>query len=413
MTDHHDELEFELPTAGKRSRARIAIAIAGSVAVAFGFGYLQHRRAHAEVAEVHPRVVPKVEVIKPAAVASDRALVLPGIARALEETKIFARVTGYVRRWLVDIGDKVTAGQVLAEIDIPDVDAQLAQARAQLAAARAAAKQAMAQRDYSAQNRSRYETLADQKLISKSQVEQTQAQAKTDEATVAAAESNIAAQQANVQRLVELQSFAKVTAPFAGTITTRAIDRGTLISDAAQTPMFTLVATDPLRVFVDVPQTMATAITLDSAAVVTAREFPGRKFPGKITRAAGALDPELHVMTTEIRVPNSDGALLPGMYVQAALELAVPHRVVEIPATALYNDSQGLRVAVVDAQNIVHFAPITIEADTGSALRIATGLTGDERVLKVAVPSLVDGDAVEVVAASAASGSASAAHGGS
>lgn len=401
MTDRHDELDFELPAAAKLSRVAIGGVIAACIAVAFGIGYVQRRNANQAVAAVQPVTAVKVEVTKPSEVASDRALVLPGVVRPLEETTIVARTTGYVRRWLADIGDKVAAGQVLAEIDIPEVDAQLAQARAQLAAARAAVKQAAAQRDFATQNRTRYESLADQKLVSKSQVEQTQAQAATDEASVAAAESNTTAQEANVRRLVELQRFAKVTAPFAGTITTRTIDRGTLISDAAQTPMFTLVATDPLRVFVDVPQGVALGIKSDSAATVTAREFPARSFAGKVTRTAGALDPELHVMTAEIQVPNGDGALLPGMYVRVAIELDVPHRVLEIPATALYSDSQGLRVAIVDAKTTIHFAPITIEADMGTTLRIATGLTGDERVVKVAQPSLVEGDTVEVVAAPA------------
>jgi RND family efflux transporter MFP subunit len=146
-------------------------------------------------------------------------------------------------------------------------------------------------------------------------------------------------------------------------------------------------------------------------ATVTCREFPGRKFPGKITRSAGALDPDLHTMTTEIQVPNPDGTLLPGMYVTAELTLPVPHRVVEIPATALYNDAQGLRVAVVDAQQKAHFAPITIERDTGATLQVATGLGGDERVVTIAVPGLAEGDPLEVgEAGSAAPGAGSGVH---
>ncbi|HEX5059490.1 MAG TPA: efflux RND transporter periplasmic adaptor subunit, partial [Kofleriaceae bacterium] len=239
-------------------------------------------------------------------------------------------------------------------------------------------------------------TLADQKLVSKAQVEQQQAQAATDEATVSAAESNVVAQEANVRRLVELQGFAKVSAPFAGTITARTIDRGTLVGEGGATPMFTLVATDPVRVFIDVPQSVAPSVKVGTDAAVTVREYAGRAFAGKVTRAAGALDPELHVMSTEIQVPNTDNALLPGMYVQVALTLAVPHRVLEIPSTALYSDAQGLRVATVDAQQRIKFAPITIERDTGQSLWIATGLTGDERILKIAVPTLLDGDAVEI-----------------
>src|SRR5262249_52014999 len=158
-------------------------------------------------------------------------------------------------------------------------------ARAQLAAAQATVKQATAQRDFAKSSSARYETLADQKLVSKSAVEQQQAQAATDEATVAAAESNVVAQQANVRRLQDLQGFAKVASPFAGTITARSIDRGTLVGDGG-TPMFDLVATDPVRIFVDVPQSVAPSVRVGTDAGVTVREYAGRAFAGKVTRSA-------------------------------------------------------------------------------------------------------------------------------
>jgi membrane fusion protein, multidrug efflux system len=391
-----EDLGFELPAAAKTSRTGIVIVLAVLAGIGFVFGYMQHKKAHGDTALPHGEAAVKVDVVKPTTLTSDRALAVPGVTKALEETKIFPRTTGYVRRWLVDIGDHVKEGQLLAEIDVPDLDAQLSQARAQLASSRAAVKQAMAQRDYTKQNSARYQTLADQKLVAKNQVEQTQAQAATDEATVMANEANVVAAEANVRRLSDLQNFAKVTAPFAGTITTRSIDRGALLTDNATTPMYTLVATDPIRVFIDVPQTIAANIQPGIEAAVTVRELPNRTFAGKVTRSARTLDPDLHTMSTEIQVPNPDGVLLPGMYVQAALNLSVPHKVVEIPATALYNDSQGLRVAVVDAQNKIHFAPITIERDTGATLWVATGLSGDEKLIKVAVPALVEGDIVDV-----------------
>ncbi|MEP6859259.1 MAG: efflux RND transporter periplasmic adaptor subunit [Deltaproteobacteria bacterium] len=394
--DKPEDLGFELPAAGSTSKVGIVVVLAVLVAAGLAFRFLDHRSARGDTAVPRGESALKVDVIKPNMLVSSSALSLPGVARSFEETKIYPRTTGYVRRWLVDIGDKVSEGQLLAEIDTPDLDAQLSQARAQLAQAAAAVKQYEAQRNFSKQNTTRYQNLADQKLVSGSQLEQTQAQALTDEATVAAAQSNVAAQQANVRRLVDLQGFAKVTAPFAGTITTRSIDRGSLLTDTGTTPMYTLVATDPIRVFIDVPQTVAASMKVGTEAEVTVRELPNRKFSGKIARSAGSLDPDLHTMSTEIDVPNADSALLPGMYVQTALTLPVPHKVVEIPATALYSDSQGTRVAVVDAQNKAHFVPITIERDTGATLWVATGLTGDEKLVKVAVPSLLDGDTVEV-----------------
>lgn len=393
-----EDLGFSLPVAARASRLTVVVVIAVVVGAAFAFGYFRQRKAHGEVPPLSTEITAqRVEVLKAAELKSDRALSLPGEVRPLEQTQIYARVTGYVRSWKVDIGDKVTAGQLLAEIDTPEVDAQLSQARAQLAVARSAVTQASAQRDYSKSNSARTAGLADQQLVAKAQVEQTQAQAATDEAIVNSAKSNVAAQEANVRRLQDLQQFSKVVAPFAGTVTTRSIDRGALVRDGATTPLFTVVATDPVRIFVDVPQSIASSVRNDTPATITVREL-GKKFEGKVTRSAGALDPDLHTMTTEIQVPNPDGALLPGMYVQAALNLAVPHRVLELPATALYNDAQGVRVATVDANNRVKYVAITIERDTGSTVQIAGGLTGDERIIKIAVPSLLDGDVVEVVA---------------
>jgi RND family efflux transporter MFP subunit len=415
-----DDLGFSLPQPARSSRLVVVLVVAGIAGAAFAFGYLRRSGAAGGAAggaggEAGPV---RVEVVKPAKLAGDRALDLPGVARPLEETRIYPRVSGYVRRWAVDIGDKVTAGQLLAEIDAPEVDAQLAQAKAQLAQARAAVGQTLAQRDLSKANAERIATLSGQQLVSKAQVEQAAAQAATDEANLAAAHSAVAAQEANVRRLGELAAFARVTAPFAGTVTTRSVDRGSLVSEGNATPMFTVVATDPVRVFIDVPQSIAPSVKPGIAVTILVRELGDKKLEGTVSRAAGALDPELHTMTTEVRVPNPDGALLPGMYVRAQLKLPVPAPVFEIPATSLYSDSQGLRVAVVGADSRIKLVPITIERDTGSTLHVATGLTGGERILKLALPWLPAGSLVEAVspppppspaAGSAASGSASAA----
>ncbi|HEY1556667.1 MAG TPA: efflux RND transporter periplasmic adaptor subunit [Kofleriaceae bacterium] len=396
-----EDLGFELPPPATASRGRVLVIVVLLAAGAFAFGWSQRRKPHGDaIAATGDSGAVRVEVMTPKVLDSSEALVLPGVVKPLEEAKIYPRTAGYVKKWNVDIGDKVKDGQVLAEIDAPDVDAQLAQARAQLAQAEAALQQAKAQAEYSKANADRNVTMAQQQLIAKATLEQAQSAAKVDSATVSADLANIASMEANVRRLSDLVGFQKVTAPFAGTITSRTIDRGNLVGDPTTgntaTPMFTLVATDPVRVFVDTPQTVAPTVKQGGDAIVTAREFAGRKFAGKITRAADALDPELHTMTTEIDVPNADGTLLPGMYVSAQLSLAVPHHVVEIPATALYNDSQGVRVATVDAHARAHFVTIGIERDTGATLWIATGLTGAEKLVKIAVPTLSEGDPVEV-----------------
>ncbi len=410
----NDDLGFELPAPVKSSRTRVVAVFAIVVGGAFVVGYTQHHKARGATPTTSDAAGSvRVELITAKTLSSDRALSLPGVVKPLEETKIYPRASGYVRKWNVDIGDKVKEGQLLAEIDTPELDAQIAQARAQLASAKASVKQATAQRDYAKSSAARYETLAGQKLVAQAQVEQQQSEAQTGEANVNAAESNVTAQEANLKRLIDTKSFAHVTAPFAGTITTRSVDRGSLVQENGTTPMFTLVATDPVRVFVDVPQSVAPSIKPGAEAQLTVREYGDRTFTGKVTRSSGALDPELHIMQTEIQVPNSDGALIPGMYVQAALSLPVPHRVLEIPATALYTDAQGVRIATVDAQNRVHYVPITIERDTGATLWVATGVTGDERIVKIAVPSLAEGDLVDVaVAKTASAGSAAPAAGG-
>jgi len=402
-----EDLGFTLPVPPRASRIRVVAVIAIVVAGGFALGFRQRSKAHGLVATASEASsagarAARVQVIKPQMVESTQALALPGTVRALEQIKLYPRVTGYVKRWLVDIGDKVAAGQLLAEIDIPDLEAQIAQARAQSAQAQAAVKQVIAQRDFSRSNSQRYTTLADQQLVSKSQVEQLQSQAQADEASLAASQSNVVAQQANLKRLTETAAFARVVAPFAGTITSRSIERGDLVTEGKASELYTLAATDPVRVFVEVPQSVAPSVRAGIEVKLAVREFPGRSFTGKVTRSAGALDPDIHTMTTEVQIPNGDGTLLPGMYVQAQLSLPVPHRAFEIPATALYSDAQGLRVAVVSAQHQAHFATITIERDTGATLQIATGLTGDERVVKIAVPGLAEGDPLEVLEAPAA-----------
>lgn len=395
--DQPEDLGFELPPPSRTSRTGVIVVLAVLVGGGVAFGLMQRSRAHSRVeAPSGETKAIRVDVIKPAVVDSNRALALPGTVRALEQTKIYPRVTGYVRKWYADIGDKVKAGQLLVEIETPELDAQIAQARAQIAQTQAAVNQVAAQRDYSKSNTARYSSLADQQLVSKQQVEQTQAQAQTDEASVVSAQSNVVAAQANLRRLIETQGFNRIVAPFAGTVTTRNIERGDLVSETKTVELYTIAAIDPIRVFIEVPQTVAASIQPGSDAQLTVREFPGRKFAGKVTRSAGALDPDLHTMTTEIQIPNPDGALMPGMYVQAALEFPVPHRVLEIPSTALYSDAQGLRVAVVDAQHKAKFVPITLESDTGATLRVATGLTGDEQMIKIAVPGLVEGDPLEI-----------------
>jgi RND family efflux transporter MFP subunit len=401
-----DDLGFALPEPAKMSPLKaivIFVLIAAVIGGAFFAAYLPRRRERAALeqstnAQLQSR--PRIDVVTPVVLTSDHALTLPGSVKPLEETVIYSRADGYVRKWLVDIGDKVTEGQLLAELDTPELDQQLVQARAQLAQAEAGVAQAMANRDFSKSNLERYKRLAADTLASQQDLDQKQAQAQVDEASVAVAQANSGSQRANIDRLQQLKAFARVTAPFAGRVTARMVDRGALVTAGSSTPMFKIAATDPVRVFINVPQDVAPSVRNDAPASVTVREYPSRVFDGKVSRAAGALDPITRTMSTEVRIPNGDDALLAGMYAEVALTLATPHKVFELPVTALMNDAKGLRVAIVGDDDTVRFVKVVVERDTGATVQISTGLDGSERVVKLANAAITEGTEVEVVTGS-------------
>jgi len=396
-----DDLGFALPSPATFTPARAAIVIglaAALAAAAFFAGWLpkKHARAALEEDTRAQNDVPRVQLIVPKLGTSDRSLTLPGSVQPVEETVLYPRASGYVHSWSHDIGDHVKEGDVLAEIETPELDQELIQAKAQLAQAEAGVLQAQANDTFSKTNLDRYKRLTPAGLASEQDLEQKGAQAKVDEANVAVARANVEAQRANIQRLVRLKSFARVTAPFAGTVTLRSVDRGALVSAGNATPLFKVANVDPVRVFVQMPQDVASGVQVDVPAQVTIREFPGRTFEGKVTRSAGALDVGTRTMTTEVRVPNPKNELMPGMYAQVALSLAVPHRVFQVPGTALLDDAKGLRLATVTAENKIHLVPVTVERDTGAAIEIASGIDETTRVVKLASAELVEGRVVEV-----------------
>jgi RND family efflux transporter MFP subunit len=398
-----DDLGFDLPAPAHLSRARAAVLASLAVAIlgaAFVLAYMPRRRdrvALEAAARADDVGLLRVEVVSPKPSSSHRALTLPGSVQALQETIIYSRSDGYLRRWRADIGDSVGEGQLLAEIDTPELDQQLDQARAQLAQARAALGQAQANRDFSKSTFARYQPLTAKGITSEQDLDQRKAQASVDEANVQVAEANVAAQEANLRRLAQLKSFAQVTAPFAGTITVRSVEVGSLVTAGSTSPLFRLAAIDPARVFVQIPQDIAPNVRAGLAAKVTVREYPERAFDGTVTRASGELDPTSRTMNTEVRVANRDGALIPGMYAQVSLELPHPHRVLEIPATAVSNDAAGLRVAVVQPDGTLKLVPIVVERDTGATFEVAAGVAETDRVVKIAGTALLDGRPVVVV----------------
>ncbi|MDB4977685.1 MAG: putative Co/Zn/Cd efflux system rane fusion protein [Myxococcaceae bacterium] len=401
QSEHQEfDLGFELPQAQKLSGGRsllfllIAAAIVGA---AFLFGYVPRQRADKALADsTHSQAQQplRVDTINPRRLDDSRTTLLPASIQPFKVTTLYPRAQGYVRSYSVDIGDRVKEGQKLAEIETPEIDQQLDQGRAELLQAEARLLQAQANRDLANTSLARYKALRPAGVASQQELDQRSAQALVDESNVKAAEAAIGVQRANVRRLQQLKAFANIVAPFAGMITARTIEPGALVSPSTASPLFELTATDPVRVFVQVPQNLAPSVHPKARAKVLVREFPTREFEGEIARAAGALDNQTRTMRTEVRVPNPDGTLITGMYANVQLPLATPHAVFEVPATAVIADARGARVALVTDDGVLHLRPITIERDQGGTIQIASGVSADDHIVRFASSSLQDGQKV-------------------
>ena len=357
----------------------------------------QLNTAAAQAANSPPRVL--VVTTRRAPATSEH--VLPGNAQAFREAALYARTTGYMKRWLVDIGDRVSEGQLIAEISAPDVDDQLAQARSNLTLAKAnllvsEANLGLARITLERDIRSREAT-------SPETIDQDQAQVKTSEAQLESAKASIQANQATVQQYVDLQSFQKIIAPFPGVITARNVDPGALIiadNPTGMREMFHIMQTDPLRVFVNVPQVYATKIVPGQNAVVYQEQNPLKQFVGKVTRTANALDPNTRTLLTEVDVPNAQKALQPGMYLQVKFTAVRGVSAVMIPTAALAVRKDGTYVPVLDQQNRVHYRKVGPGRDYGAEVEILTGLDGGETVVVYPGDALPEGQEVEPVPAS-------------
>ena len=336
-----------------------------------------------------------MSVVKAVAVDAGRGLSLPAGLVANQQTLVYARANGYVRRWLVDIGDRVKKGQLLVQLDTPELDQQLAQSRASLLQTIAALAQAKANRDYAYVTARREAQLFAKLLISAQENDQAQTQAAVWDANVNAAKANVAAQRANVAQLEQLVSFGKVYAPYDGTITRRLVEVGTLVNagaGTAATSLFEIASIDPMQAYVDVPQVFAPSVRVGGEAKVAVRNFRGRVFTGKITRTAGALDPASRTLRTEVDLPNPKGEFLAGMY-------AVSHQVIRVPSSAVIADSRGIHVAVVDGSGKVRLVAVTTGLDNGNTIDVVTGLSGGEQVIATPPSGVTDGMQVQPVSA--------------
>lgn len=376
----------------RKSRRGLIIVMLAVILVAVAIGNGIHGRIEAEhvlAQTTEASAVPSVNVTHPDIGAPNEELVLPGSTQAITDTPIYARTSGYLKRWTSDIGAHVKKGDLLAEIDTPEVDEQLREMRADLDTAQATMRLA----DLTAK---RNEDLLKTRSI---------ATQERDNAAGAydAAKANFASKQANVARLERMQSYEKVYAPFDGIITARNTDIGALIdagANSAARELFHLSAIDKIRVFVQVPETYSRAIHAGDKAKVTLDEFPGEGFTGTLARTSNAIDPASRSLLIEIDVDNADGRLLPGAYAFVHLSLAKPIQSVTIPSNTLIFRKDGIRVAVV-RNGKAALVPIVIGRDYGDKVEIVSGLQPTDEVILDPSDSLVDGTTVQIAQAAA------------
>ena len=333
-------------------------------------------------AETRELAIRTVSVVLPAPGKTAAGLTLPAEAKALVEAPIYARTSGYLKRYLVDIGAQVKAGDLLAEIDTPELNQELSQARAQLGQAGAALALART-------TDSRWAELLKSSSVSEQEAAEKKADLELKSATVEAAH-------ANVRRLEDLQSFERVTAPFAGTITARGTDVGQLVASGSGNELFRLAQTGTLRVFVRVPQTAAQGVAPGQMAELTIPELPGRVFPAKVVRTSGAMSADSRTLLTELEVDNSHGEILAGTYVQVRLADAKANPALTLPANTLLFRSEGPQLGVVGADGKVELRGVTLGRDFGPTIEILGGISPTDRVILNPPDSLVGGATVRV-----------------
>jgi multidrug efflux system membrane fusion protein len=388
--EKHVHPEIDRPPdrgAAPAGRASILVGAALLVLLTAGVVTFLNRKSEADALAKETEVVsvPTVAVIQPKVESGNDELVLPGNLLAYIESPIFARTNGYLLRWNKDIGSKVQKGELLASIDTPEVDQELSQARASREQIKAALALAKISSD-------RWTNLRKTDSVSQQEADQ-------QTSGYQQAQANLAAADANVRRLEELESFKSVYAPFSGVLTRRNVDPGALINSGAGATgreLFDIARVDPLRVYISVPQAYAPSMKVGTKAVVTLQEFPGQKFIGTVVRTADAIDPATRTLNTEVDVPNRDGKLLPGSFGQVhfATGSVVPR--ITIPVNAMLFRAQGPQVAVVDKDGIVHLRAINIGRDFGATLEILGGIDVNDQMIINPSDSLEEGQKVNV-----------------
>jgi RND family efflux transporter MFP subunit len=372
---------------GPLAGVTLAVVVLATAALVFGIrgGITSRVAAKSNLAQAtEEAAVPFVTIVHPHEGAPLQELVLPGSTQAFSDTPIYARTSGYLKRWYFDIGADVKRGDLLAEIDAPEIDKQLQQVRAEL-------ETAQANYHLAETTAARWQVLLQSDSVSRQEAEEKAADLIAKKAIADASASN-------VRRLEDLQSFQKIYAPFDGMLTARNTDIGALIDAGANSPgkeLFHLAATGTLRVFVSVPEVYSRAAHPGAAASLTLDEFPGRSFSGTLVRTSNAIDPASRTLLTEVDVQNPAGEVLPGAYVSVHLKLPQTTRSVTLPANALLFRTEGLRVAVV-RDGHVQLAAVKLGRDYGNTVEVISGLHASDAVVSDPADSLVSGAAVRV-----------------
>ncbi|MDE1161243.1 MAG: efflux RND transporter periplasmic adaptor subunit [Acidobacteriaceae bacterium] len=382
--------------AGGNARKIILFVLVLAAVVIVAWGILKRRHSASELESyTDANAAPTVSMATPALEKSSDEIVLPGNMQAFSMAPIYARTTGYVKSWSRDIGARVRQGEVLAIIETPELDKQLAQARAELEAAKTNAGLART-------TATRYQDLVGENAVSQQDTDTAVNQLKASSAQVASAE-------ANVQRLEELQSFEKIIAPFDGVITARNIDIGQLIGANGSTvttgaglvagnrQVFDISKVDRLRVYINIPQQYAPAAKNGSTATLTLPQYPGKTFQGTLVRSSNAVDPVSRTLLAEVDVDNRSGELLPGSYAEVHLHASNPVAIRVVPVSALVLLPQGTRLVTVDANHHARFIPVVVGRDLGATTEIVSGLEDGQQIIANPPDSLTDGEEVRVV----------------
>jgi membrane fusion protein (multidrug efflux system) len=390
------------PASQRRGGAVRIVLIAAGFAVVLAVGIVPRLGARAALQQqTEALAIPTVQVTLPTVAPPGQTLVLPGDIEAYQQTPIFARTNGYLKAWYADIGTHVKAGQLLATIDAPEVDAALRQARAD-------EQQAQANDQFAQVSATRWQQLVQTHAVSQQDTDMKDSDAQAKHAALLAAQSNVA-------RLAQLQSYEKVYAPFDGVITARNIDVGALIdAGSAGGPakeMFDLAQTAVLRVYADVPQDNIGTSIDGTSACLEVSQIPGSCLPGTVARNAGAINPVTRTLRVEVDVPNPAGAVLPGSYGQVQLSVKAAQPGLSLPANTLLYRPEGLQVATVDAQQKVVLKTIKAGRDFGTRIEVTSGLAATDRVILNPSDSITNGEAVRVSANANAGSSAAHASG--